>query len=176
MREWEPEKIDVIAEHKLLEIQRHHLVSGEDRREALVFESPDWVNVVPLLDDGRVVLVRQWRYGRRRFSIEVPGGLVEPGEEHRVTAARELQEETGYRAARLEHLGGVDTNPALFSNRMSFWLATELEQISEQPLGDGEEELEVLTVPLDDIPRMVRDGTISHSLALCAFYFLELTR
>ncbi len=174
MREWKPVRIDTIVEHKLLEVQRHHLRADEDRKEALIFESPDWINVVPLLDDGRVVLVRQWRYGSREFSLEVPGGLVEPGESHEHAAGRELEEETGYRAGSIECIGDVHPNPALFTNNMSFWLATGLEQVAESPEGDGEEELEVVRVPLDDIPGMARSGEIRHSLALCAFFFLGI--
>lgn len=176
MREWEPTKIDTIVGHKLLNVQRHHLESEGDRREAIIFDSADWINVVPLLDDGRVVLVRQWRYGSRQLSLEVPGGLVDPGETHEVAARRELEEETGYRAGKIEHLGEVHPNPALFTNRMSFWLATELDQFTDAPLGDGEEEIEVVYVPLADIPEMARAGQISHALALCAFYFLDLRR
>jgi 8-oxo-dGTP pyrophosphatase MutT (NUDIX family) len=174
MREWKPVEIDTIVEHKLLEVQRHRLAAGGDRREALVFDSPDWINVVPLLDDGRVVLVRQWRYGARRLSLEVPGGLVDPGESHEQAARRELEEETGYRAATIERIGDAHPNPALFSNRISFWLATGLELLSDSPEGDGEEELEVVRVPLADIPGMARAGEITHALALCAFYFLDL--
>ena len=174
MREWKPVEIDTIVEHKLLEVQRHHLRAGEDRKEALIFDSPDWINVVPLLDDGRVVLVRQWRYGSREFSLEVPGGLVEPDESHEHAARRELEEETGYRARKIERIGDVQPNPALFTNEMSFWLATELEHLTDTPEGDGEEELEVVRVPLDDVPRMARAGEIQHSLALCAFFFLGL--
>ena len=176
MRQWKPRSIDTIAEHKLLSVQRHHLESGDRRREALVFESADWVNVVPLLDDGRVVLVRQWRFGIGGFSLEVPGGLVEPGEDPAATAARELEEETGYRAERVERLGQVDTNPALFTNRMTFWLATGLERITAEPEGDGEEELEAVIVPLDEVTGMILDGRISHSLAVCSFFFLEHAR
>jgi 8-oxo-dGTP pyrophosphatase MutT (NUDIX family) len=174
MREWKPIDIDTIVEHKLLSVQRQRLEAVGEQREALVFDSPDWVNVVPLLDDGRVVLVRQWRYGVRQLSLEVPGGLVDPGESHEQAARRELEEETAYRCGRIERIGGAHPNPALFSNRMSFWLATELEQIADTPEGDGEEELEVVRVPLTDIPRLARAGEITHALALCAFYFLDI--
>jgi 8-oxo-dGTP pyrophosphatase MutT (NUDIX family) len=102
--------------------------------------------------------------------------MVDPGEEPRVAAARELEEETGYRAGHLEPIGEVHPNPALFSNRMTFWLATGLERVAEAPHGDEDEELEVLLVPLDDIPRRIREGEITHSLPICAFYFLQQAR
>lgn len=174
MREWKPVRTELIASHQLLDIQRHHLKSGDEERQALVFHSADWVNVVPLLDEDTVLLVRQWRYGIQEVSLEVPGGLVENGEAHRETARRELEEETGYRAGTIERLGGVHPNPALFDNRMSYWVARDLERIHDQPPGDGREELEVVEVPLDEIPRLARRGEISHALALCAFFFLRL--
>lgn len=174
MREWKPVRTDLIASHQLLDIERQHLVSGDEEREALVFHSADWVNVVPLVAEDRVLLVRQWRYGIQGVSLEVPGGLVEPGESHRETARRELEEETGYRARAIERLGIVHPNPALFDNRMSYWVARDLERVHDEPPGDGREELEVVEVPLAEIPRLARHGEISHALALCAFYFLEL--
>ena len=175
MREWTPRKIDTVIIHRLLEVQKHHLQSGAEERDALVFSSVDWVNVIPLDADDTVILVRQWRYGTQQFSLEIPGGLVDPGESHETAAGRELVEETGFRAGRLERLGGVHPNPALFDNRMSFWLATELEQLHEDPLGDGAEELEVVRVPLADIPELAQSGEISHALALCGFYFLSIS-
>jgi 8-oxo-dGTP pyrophosphatase MutT (NUDIX family) len=156
-----------------------HLLEAEgeaesEQREAIVFESADWVNVIPLLDDGRVVLVRQWRYGIGAPSLEIPGGLVDPGEGPRDAALRELEEETGYRAGSIEELAELSPNPALFANSMSFWLATDLEQITDTPAGDGEEEIEVVTAALDEIPQLAASGEITHALNLCAFYFLGI--
>lgn len=174
MREWKPVHIETIASHQLLDVELQQLESDDLEREALVFRSADWVNVVPLTDDDTVLLVRQWRYGIRQISLEVPGGLVENGETHQETARRELEEETGYRAGTIERLGSVHPNPALFDNRMSYWVARDLEQIHSEPQGDGREELELVEVPLADIPRLAREGEITHALALCAFFFLRL--
>ena len=173
MRSWKPIRVETLVSHRLLRVERHHLKAEGERREALVFGSVDWVNIVPRLDDGRVVLVRQWRYGIAATSLEIPGGLVDPGESSRTAALRELEEETGYRAGTIERLGELSPNPALFDNRISFWLATDLQQISAEPLGDGQEELEVVTVPFDDIPRLVSSGEIQHALNLCAFYLMN---
>ena len=74
----------------------------------------------------------------------------------------------------MEKLAELSPNPALFSNALSFWLATDLEHLTDTPLGDGNEEIEVVTVPLDDIPRMVANGEIVHSLNICALYLFGL--
>ena len=167
MREWKKSTIETLVSHRVLEVQRHRLEADGDEREAIVFESADWVNVIPIRDDGRVVLVRQWRFGIAAPSLEIAGGLVDPGEAPRETALRELEEETGYRAHTIEKLAELSPNPALFSNRISFWLATDLEHLTDEPEGDGEEEIEIITASLEDIV---------HALNLCAFYFLGLRR
>jgi 8-oxo-dGTP pyrophosphatase MutT (NUDIX family) len=88
-------------------------------------------------------------------------------------AARELVEETGYRARRLQLLGAVSPNPALFANRCGSFLATGLEQVG-VPQDGTEEELTVELVPLADVPRLIRSGAIHHALVVAAFYLLGL--
>lgn len=172
MRRWYPDSIDTLFDHRLFTLERHHLRAARERREALVLRAPDWVNVVPLLPDGRVLLIRQWRYGVAAPTLEIPGGMVE-GEEPRRAAERELLEETGYRARSWERLGELHPNPAFIANRIVTWLATDLERVGE-PEGDGEEEITVETAPLAEIPRLVATGAITHSLVVSAFYLLSL--
>ncbi|MCB1057102.1 MAG: NUDIX hydrolase [Acidobacteria bacterium] len=175
MRRWRTEEVDRIFEHPLLSLERRRLVAGDDRRQALIVDTPDWVNVIALTDAREVLLVRQWRYGIEDATLEIPGGVVEPGEGHRAAAERELLEETGYRAAAWSLLGESRPNPAIQTNRISTWLATDLERLGE-PEGDGEEELEVIRAPLAEIPRRVLAGEITHSLVLAAFYLFEGAR
>lgn len=147
-------------------------MAGDDEREALVLRAPDWVNVIPLLADGRVIMVRQWRFGISEPTLEIPGGVVED-ESRRAAAERELIEETGYRAASWEHLGEVTPNPALLDNRCATWLATNLTRIGD-PVGDGEEEIEVDLVPLAEVPDLIRTGAIHHALVVAAFHLYGL--
>ena len=173
IRRWRPRKVEAIFKHPILTLERRHLEAGNDTREALVVATPDWVNIIPMLDGGRVLLVRQWRFGVEAMTLEIPGGAVDPGEEERAAAARELLEETGYRACTWRRLGQVHPNPAIQSNRTGTWLATDLERLGEAE-GDGEEELELELVPLKEIPSLIGSGHITHSLVIAAFYLLGL--
>ena len=141
----------------------------------MVLDAPAWVNIVALDAGRRVLLVRQWRFGIAAPTVEIPGGMVDPGESAREAAERELLEETGYRARRWSELGAVEPNPAFLTNRCTTFLAEELERMGE-PTGDGEEEIEVVTVPSREIPRLVASGRITHALVIAALYLLEHRR
>lgn len=135
--------------------------------------SPDWVNVIPLTPDGDVVLVRQFRHGTREVTLEIPGGMVDAGETPAEAAVRELREETGYVGADVEDLGSVDTNPALFDNRCHTYLVTDCREVAEIA-NEGAEETHVVTIPLAEIPDLIRSGAITHSLVVAAFHRLGL--
>lgn len=178
MREWRIDSSETLVSHRILELQRRRLAAGDDRREVLVMSAPEWINVIPLLDDGRVVLVRQWRYGIQSPTLEIPGGMVDPGEDARTAAARELEEETGLRAGAWRRLGFTHPNPAFLNNRLTTWLATDLEALDEEQerFGVDGEEIRRETVPLEKIPGLIVGGEISHSLVVAAFYLLDRAR
>ena len=87
-----------------------------------MLRSRDWVLALPVTDDGRLVMVRQYRFGTRDLSTEAPGGIMEAGEDPRVTAARETEEETGFAGGRARLLGTCAPNPAIQANRCHFVL------------------------------------------------------
>ncbi len=134
-----------------------------------LIHAPNWVNIVPITSDGRMVLVRQYRQGVEGFTLEIPGGMIDPADQDPEHAARrELREETGYTAGSLLEMGWVEPNPALQANRCYTFLAEDLGSPGElQP--DGGEDLEVEHVPLAQIPALVADGSIRHSLVIAAF-------
>jgi 8-oxo-dGTP pyrophosphatase MutT (NUDIX family) len=175
MRRWKTERSDTLFDSPLFRLDRQHLEFEGDRRQALVLDAPCWVNVIPILPDGRVILVRQWRFGIAEPTLEIPGGMVDPGEDEAAAAARELLEETGHSAKEWRRIGEVHPNPAFINNRCGTWVATGLERVGE-PLGDGEEEIELETAPLAEIPGLIARGDITHALVIAAFYYFDLGR
>jgi len=138
-------------------------------------DSSDWVNVVPLTAHDEMVLVRQYRHGLRDTTLEIPGGMVDPGETPAEAAARELLEETGYRAAGVEPIGTVNPNPALFGNRLHSFVATGCEWVGKAE-AEGTEETVVELLPAAALRGLVRAGAIDHALVLAGLYRWELAR
>lgn len=174
--EWPPEGDEqVVSEHRifsLVETRRRSPRTGRSHR-FLRLEAPDWVNVIALTRDGRVVLVEQYRHGTDEVTLEIPGGAVDPGETSASAAARELEEETGYRPARLEPIGCVEPNPAFLTNRCWTYLALGCEPIGRlNP--DPSEEIEVHLVGLGGFTELIAGGTIRHALVVAAHEHLRL--
>jgi 8-oxo-dGTP pyrophosphatase MutT (NUDIX family) len=140
---------------------------SEEAFERLVLETPDWVNVVALTSERRLVCVRQFRFGSDAITLEIPGGMVDRGEEHRAAAERELREETGYTAARWTYLGCVEPNPAFHDNLCHHWLAEDAARTHEQGLDSGED-IAIETLELDDVRARIERGEIRHSLVITA--------
>jgi 8-oxo-dGTP pyrophosphatase MutT (NUDIX family) len=138
-----------------------------------VLHVPSWTNVVALTEDAQVVLVEQYRHGLDIVTLEIPGGVVEPGEEPAAAVVRELLEETGYAGEPPELLGTVHPNPAIQDNACTTWLVKNARRVAD-PDPDPGEHLAVHTVPRDEIPELLRSGRITHSLVVAAFLWLAL--
>jgi ADP-ribose pyrophosphatase len=138
-----------------------------------LIECTDWVNVIALTPDDHVVLVRQFRFGTGELCLEIPGGMVDDGEEAATAAARELEEETGYTSREWRRLGDVAPNPAIQNNRLHTYLALDAAPTHAQRL-EGSEILDVTTLPLAEVQRLLRAGTIDHALVVAAFAHLAL--
>ena len=146
---------------------------GGPAGEFFVVRAPDWINVVTLTADGRVVLIRQYRFGVAGATWEIPGGMCDPGEAPEAAAARELREETGYVARQIVPLGFVHPNPAIQSNRCHTFLAVDARCVV-PPAPDEHEAIEVATVERSEVRAMIRDGRITHALVVAAFHLLDL--
>ena len=137
-----------------------------------VIESSDWINVVPLTPEGKVVCVRQYRHGAERITLEIPGGMVDPGETPAEAARRELREETGYEAEAIVPLGYVEPNPAIQNNACHLFLASGACPAGAQRL-EGTEDIDVVLVDPAEVPRLIAEGQITHALVVAGFYFYE---
>ena len=138
-----------------------HPVRGTER-EFIVAHAPDWVNVVARTPDDRLVLVRQFRFGSNEFSLEIPGGVIEKGEEPVAAGVRELLEETGYGGGKVSLLGSVHANPAIQDNQCHIVMV------------DGE--IQVSAAPVAEVLSWARSGRITHSLSVAALMLFEGTR
>ena len=146
------------------------------RHDFFVLETGDWVNIVPLTSAGEVVLIRQFRHGVEDFTLEIPGGMLDPEDPSPGDGAlREMREETGYDSARVEPLGIAHPNPAIQGNRCHMFVAHDC-TLRGATNFDTTEETEVLLAPLSSIPDLIQSGKISHALVLCAFHYLSLQR
>ena len=131
-------------------------------------DCPDWVNVLPVTPEGQVVFVRQFRFGIWSDSLELPGGMVDPGEAPATAAARELEEETGFVPGRIEPLGWIHPNPAIQHNRCHTFLARDCVR-RHQGRPEASEDVEVELVDRARIPVLLREGKITHALVAVAF-------
>jgi len=133
-----------------------------------VLDLPNWVNIVAITAEGRVILVRQFRFGSRRKHLEIPGGAIDGSDASPLSAARrELKEETGYTGGSWTHLGACWANPAIQNNRCHTFLATGLTH-TQQPQWDRHEEMEIVTFPVQDVMDMVYSGRINHAIIIAA--------
>ncbi len=139
----------------------------QTEREFVVIDAPEWVNVVALTPAHELVLVRQFRYGTDDFSLEIPGGVVERGEDPVAAGVRELLEETGYRGDPPRLLGAVHPNPAMQNNRCHLILVTGAKRGAGLEW-DEDEEIELLTKPVDEVYELAWSGGITHALVLDA--------
>jgi ADP-ribose pyrophosphatase len=160
-------RAQLVADHGVFKVER--LVYDETPlpRDIYVFACADWCNVLAETPDGELVLVWQYRFGTDALSLEIPGGVIDPGEEPLVAARRELLEETGYEADSFELVSVVEPNPALQANRCFTYLAR-----GARPTGktafDDLEDLETVLVPKSDLAGLIDDHEITHSLVVVA--------
>jgi ADP-ribose pyrophosphatase len=175
-REWKRLRTGAATDYTILRIREDTV---EDPRTAaqrprVIIEAPDWVNIIPVTIDDQVVLVRQFRFGIWSSALEIPGGIVEPGEDPMSAAVRELEEETGYLpGGRVIPLGNVHPNPAIQTNACHSFLALGCERTGKMD-PEADEDIQVTLEPRARIPELLRTGEITHALVVCAFLLERL--
>lgn len=142
-----------------------------NQREREVVRHPGAVTILPLLDDGRVCLIRNYRVSVDKTLIELPAGTLEPGEDPRVTAERELIEETGYRCAKIELLHAFYLSPGILDERMHLYIATGL-TLGETAREEGEL-IENLLLPFEEALALIDRGEIQDAKTMAGLLFYE---
>jgi 8-oxo-dGTP pyrophosphatase MutT (NUDIX family) len=153
------------------------LPSGARLSRYYVLEENDWVQIFALAADARVLTVTQFRYAGNAVCMELPGGIVDPGETPLAAARRELLEETGFAAASWTQVASVFANPARQTNRLHVFLAEDLDAGGEQNL-EPSEEIAHEFLEQAAIQSAIRDGSFSQALHIAGFYLCQeyLTR
>jgi ADP-ribose pyrophosphatase len=139
-----------------------------------VVRHPGAVVILPLLDDGRICFVRNFRVAVQQTLIELPAGTLEPGEDPAASALRELAEETGYRASRLAHLITFCMSPGILDEQMHLYLA---EGLRPGPMAlEAGEDIQPLLCTWDEALRMARQGEIRDAKSLVGLLYFRTFR
>jgi 8-oxo-dGTP pyrophosphatase MutT (NUDIX family) len=168
---WRELTRETVMDARIFTVERSIAVSPGDNQPHTFHRigSVDWVQILPITADDEAVFVRQYRHGAQRITLEVPGGLIDEGEEPAAAALRECLEETGYRAHHAQPLGAVNPNPALFRNLLHSFYATDAEP-EKAIQNTGNEITEVVLVPVSDIERLLVSGEINHALVAATLW------
>jgi len=154
-----------------LRVDRVSLPSGRETiREVVEYRGS--VAILPLFENGDVLLLKQFRYPVGEELIEIPAGKIEEGEDPRFTAERELEEETGYRAAEMEKIASFYLAPGYSTEEMHLFVARDLQKSSTNP--DFDEIIEPFRAGKGEIEGLLKEGRIKDAKTLLALYYYLL--
>lgn len=177
IREWEILKRERVADYKIFALDKKQVRSPRtgDTREVQALQFSDWVLILAVTPQQEVVMVRQYRHGTEQVHLELPGGLVHPADTSpELSAQRELLEETGYEVSNIRLIGECYPQPAVLSNRCIFYLAEGAVKTQQQHLDAGED-IEIITMPLNQISAKIESKEIDHGMVLLAFFFYRMS-
>lgn len=170
-RPWRELRREPLVDCRIFSVERSIAVSPVDGSEHDYYRvlSTDWVQIIPITAADEVVMVRQYRHGASSLVLEIPGGLIEAGEEPQAAAIRECLEETGFAAERAYAMSALNPNPAIHAHRLHSFFARGVRRVAEIAQTPTEF-TEVELVPLDRIAEYLRTGKIDHCLVAATLW------
>lgn len=173
MKPWQTTKSDISFKDQFISLRSDSCLreDGHVISPYHVLEYSPWVTVIPLTDEGNIVLVREYRHAAGKIMIGLPGGVSDPGETNwELVGARELAEETGYAAREMHAIGNCYPNPAIQNNEIHYFLALGCTLAQEQAL-DPNEEIEVLEIPFEEF-LAYETLDVQHALHASALFYV----
>ncbi|MBQ6239716.1 MAG: NUDIX hydrolase [Firmicutes bacterium] len=163
----EVKKHELVFDGRILHVYRDEvLLDNGILAEREVVKHQGAAAVVPITENGEVILVKQYRYAIGKETLEIPAGLLEPGEEMEQCAARETEEETGFKPMELTHLFDYYASPGYCTECVGVYAATQL--VPTRQHLDADESVDVVILPLDEAAEMVRRGEIQDGKTIAA--------
>ena len=146
----------------------------QQEHDFFVIDCVNWVNVIGVTAEQQLVMVEQYRHGSNTVELEIPGGMMDAEDASpELTGTREMREETGYEGENARIIGQVFPNPAIMSNICFTVLVENCRCVHPVEFDHGEDLLTRL-VPLEEVPALVANGTIRHSLVVAGLYHFHL--
>lgn len=176
LKPWQKVGSKPVGDFRIFTIRSDEVISPrtQQTQDVYVIDCVNWVNVIALTPERNLVMIEQYRHGSNTIELEIPGGMMDPGDASPVAAGlRELREETGYAGENPRLLGQIFPNPAIMSNVCYTVLVENCRCVHPLQFDHGED-LVTRLVPVSELPGLVAAGKIQHSLVVVALYYFDL--